>query len=132
MIGFILTLIIALVLAYFSRNNTAVINLGLGDYGNISLPLPYLTVGTYFLGIIFAWILEVPNSLANAFRIMGLGRTIKSGNNSIKDLQNKIIKLESENTRLREENRSIIISKKTDNYIKPNIFRNLFNRPVER
>ena len=60
---------------------------------------------------------------------MGLGRTIKSGNNTIVQLQNKIKKLETENIKLHERNnQSIIVDKQADGNYKQNIIQNFLHR----
>lgn len=111
MIGLILTIIIALAIAYFSRNGTSGISITIGDqYHNI--PLFVITVGTFLLGILFAWIIEVPHTIAKGLQVMGLGRKIRSGNQTIGQLQNKINKLEIENIKLHERNKSF-----TDNTV---------------
>ena len=71
----------------------------------------------------------MPQSIATAFQIMGLGRTIKSGNNTIVQLQNKIKKLETENIKLHERNnQSIIVDKQADGNYKQNIIQNFLHR----
>jgi hypothetical protein len=129
MIGLILTLLIGLGIIFVSRNINSGINLSIGVYKFSNIPLFIITVGTYLLGILLAWIIEVPQSIATAFQIMGLGRTIKSGNNTISQLQNKIKSLEMENTRLQQRNnQSIIVNKQPDGNYKPNIIQNFLHK----
>lgn len=128
MIGLILTIIIGLGIGYFSSNTTSGITITIGDYKYFNIPLFVITVGTYLLGILLAWIIEVPQSIATALQIMGLGRTIKSGNNTIVELQNKIRRQETENIKLRQHIQSITANKQTDGNYRPNIIQNLLHR----
>lgn len=128
MIGLILTIIIGFGIAFFSRNTGTFFSLTVGDNVYFNVPLYVITVGTYLLGLLLAWIIEVPQSITTAFQIMGLGRTIKSGNKTIVQLQNKITKLEAENTKLRERNQSISADRPiTENY-HPNVIQNFLHR----
>lgn len=128
MIGLILTLIIGFGIAYFSKNGTSGISLTIGNNQYLNIPLFFFTVGSYMLGILLTWIIEVPQTIATAFRISGLGRTVRSGNNTIVQLQNKIKKLEIENSKLHQRNQSIIANKQTDQNYKPNIINNLLHK----
>ena len=128
MIGLVITLTIAFVIAYLSLNNNPGINIAIGDYQFFNIPLYMITVGTYLLGIILAWIIEVPAQIATGFQIMGLGRTIKSGNNSIVQLQNKILKLEAENAKLHERNLALTSNPHTVNNDQPNIIQKLLRK----
>ena len=129
MIGLLVTIIIGLAIAYFSHLTASDVTITIGENTYSNIPLYLITVGAYLLGILLAWIIEVPQSIATAFQIMGLGRTIKSGNNTITQLQEKIKKLETENIKLRERNsQSIIVNKQADGNYKPNIIQNFLRR----
>lgn len=128
MIGLILTIIIGFGIAFFSRYNTAGITISIGDYTYFDIPLYVITVGTYLLGLLLAWIIEVPHAIVTTLQIMGLGRKISSGNNTILQLQNKIKSLEIENIKLHERNQIIAANKKPDENNKPNIIHNLLHR----
>lgn len=128
MIGLMLFILIGFGIALFSRYSTPGITFTIGDYQYSNVPLFALTVGTYLLGILLAWIVEVPESIATAFQIMGLGRSIKSGNNTIAQLQNKIKSLEIENIKLQERNHSIVANRQKDANCRPNIINNLLHR----
>lgn len=128
MIGLILTIIIGFGIAYFSRQITSGMRVTIGENVFPNIPLYVITVGTYVIGIIIAWIIEVPQSIATSFRIKGLGRNVKSGNNTIAQLQNKIDKLEIENVRLHEHNKSIIVNRPADGSYKPNSIQNFLHR----
>ena len=129
MIGLILTIIIGFGIAYFSRYVSSGLTITIGENVYSNIPLFIITVGTYILGILLAWIIEVPQSIATAFHIKGLGRTIKSGNNTITQLQEKIKKLETENIKLHERNnKPIVVNKQSDGNYKPNIIHNFLHR----
>lgn len=123
-----LTIIIGVGIAFFSRYNTSGITLTIGDYSYFNIPLYVITVGTYMLGILLAWIIEVPQAIGTTLQIMGLGHTIRSGNNTILGLQNKIKKLEIENIKLTQHNHSIITNHHTDGNYRPNIIHNFLHR----
>lgn len=128
MIGIILTLIIGFGIALLSRFNTSGIAITIGDYTYSDIPLYVITVGTYLTGLLLAWVIEVPQAIATAFQIMGLGHKINSGQNAIIQLQNKINKLEIENIKLQERNKSIVgVSHTSENY-HPNIFQTIFHK----
>lgn len=128
MIGLIVTIIIGFGIAYFSRQITSGVTITIGENIYSNIPLFVITVGTYILGILLAWIIEVPQTIVTAFQIMGLGRTIKSGNNTIVQLQNEIKRQEIENIKLHERNQIIAANKKPDENNKPNIIHNLLHR----
>lgn len=128
MIGFILTLVIGIGIAFFSNASTSGVTLTIGEYKYFNIPLFVVTVGTYLLGIVLAWLIEVPQTIVTAFHVMGLGRTIRSGNNTITQLQNKINKLEMENSKLHDRNQAIIAERKADKNYSSHIIDNFLHR----
>lgn len=133
MIGLIITIIIGFGIAYFSRQITSGMTVTIGQNVFSNIPLYVITVSTYAIGIIIAWIIKVPQSIATSFRINGLGRNVRSGNNTIAQLQNKISKLEMENTKLRESNnQSVIVNKQADGSYKPNTIQKFLNRFTQK
>lgn len=132
MIGIILTLVIGLGIAYFSRFSGSGITLSVGSSTFVNIPLALLTVGTYMLGILLAWIIGIPDMIATAFEITGLGRAVRSGKNTIIELQNKISKLELENARLHGENQNSNNGIRTNENYRPNIFQNFLHRFNQR
>lgn len=127
MIGLIITIIIGFAIAFFSRHVTSGLTMTVGENTYSNIPLFVITVGAYLLGLLLAWIIEVPHSITTAFQIMGLGRKISSGKNTIVQLQNKINKLELENNKLRERNQ-IIANRPQDGNYRPNIIQKALHR----
>lgn len=127
MIGLVITIIIGFVIAFFSRHITSGVTITIGENIYSNIPLFVITVGTYLLGLLLAWIIEIPQSIATAFRIMGLGRKINSGNKTIEQLQNKIKKLELENIKLHDHNQ-FVASRQTDVNYRPNIFQKALHK----
>lgn len=123
-----MTVIIGLSIAFLSRFNTSNIILTIGDYTYSNIPLYAITVGTYIIGILLAWIIEIPQGIATAFQIIGLGRTISSGKNTIGELQNKIKRLEIENIKLVERNQTIISNRRPGENSHHNTIHNLLHR----
>lgn len=129
MIGLLLTLIIGLGIALISWiYMPGVITISPGDNQYYNIPLYAIPLFTYSLGIFLAWIIEIPQSVGTAFHIMGLGRTVRSGNNTISELQNKIIKLEAENAQLRDHNRNINTNRQPIENYQPNVIQNFLHR----
>ncbi len=128
MIGLILTIIIGFGIAFFSRHITSGVTITIGGNTYSDIPLFVITVGTYLLGLLLAWIIEIPQTIVTTLRIMGLGRKISSGNKTIEQLQNKINKLELENKKLRERNQSIIADRPPDENYRPNIIQKTLHR----
>jgi len=128
MIGLILTIVLGLVIAFISIKSTSDIALTIGNYTYFNIPLYAITVGVYALGLLLAWIIEVPQAIATAFQIMGLGRSVRSGKNTIVELKNKIIKLEIENSKLHDRNQSIITNRQSVEPYKPTIIQNFLHR----
>lgn len=128
MIGLILTLIVAAAIAYFTKNGTSNITVSLGADNHFTVPLFIVTVGTFLLGIVFAWIIEVPQSILTKLHIIGLGSRLKSGKSTIEQLENKITKLELENSRLNDrlDNRNAYA--KTQDSDKPRSIRSFIDR----
>src|SRR3989344_5221314 len=128
MIGLIITIIIGFGIAYFSRHIISGVTIIIGDNTYSNIPLSVITVGTYMLGLLLAWIIEIPQSIATAIQILGLGRKISSGNNTIIKLQNKIDKLEIENIKLHEQSKSTSANKPEFGNHRPDIIQNLLHR----
>ncbi len=128
MIGLLLTLIIGFGIAYFSRHVSTDITFSVGKYVYPNIPLFFITVGTYILGILLAWIIEIPQSIATTFHIMGLGRKVKSGNTTITELQNKIEKLELEIRTLHQRDKFDFSNKQSDPTYKSNRLRNFLQK----
>ena len=111
----------------------AIMNL-VGD-GAHNLMDGILIAGSYFVSIpigiattVAVILHEVPQEIATAFQIMGLGKTISSGKNTIGQLQNKIKKLEIENIKLTERNQTIISNRKPGENYQQNTIHNLLHR----
>jgi hypothetical protein len=127
MIGLIFTALIGFAIALISRHNISNFSLTIGSYSFSNIPLYIFTISSYMLGLLIAWIIEVPQAIGTGFKIMGLGRTIKSGNSTIVQLQNKIKTLELENNKLSERNKTMI-DKPTNEQNKPNGIQNFFHK----
>lgn len=128
MIGFILTIIIGFGIAYLSSTSISSISITLGNYTYSNIPLTAITLSTYLIGMVLAWIIEVPQTIATALKIIGFGRTIKSGDNTIIQLQSKIQKLEIENSKLQGQYQSRIASRATEENVSSNSLRNFFRK----
>lgn len=124
----ILIVIIGFGIAFLSSNSTSEITITMGKYTFFNIPLFVFTVAAYLLGLIIAWIIEVPQTIATTFQIMGLGHRISSGNNAIVQLENKIKKLELENTKLHERNQSINANKQIIGNYKPSVLYNFLHK----
>lgn len=128
MIGFILTIIIGFGIAYLSSTSISSISITLGNYTYSNIPLTAITLSTYLIGMVLAWIIEVPQTIATALKIIGFGRTIKSGDNTIIQLQSKIQKLEIENSKLQGQYQSRIANRATEENVSSNSLRNFFRK----
>lgn len=124
MIGLILTIIIGLGIAFFSSRNASGITVGIGEYPDVTIPIYIVTVGAYVLGIVLAWIIKVPQAIGTHFRISSLGRTIKTGNTTIEQLQKRIHTLETEIDKLRERTQTSLTHALKNDADKPNSIRN--------
>lgn len=107
MIGLLLTIFIGIGIAIISRYSPVRITINPGDNQIYEVPLYYVTVGTYLIGILIASIIEIPQTIVSSLRILGLGRSVESSKNTITKLQNKIEKLETDKSNLNIKNQVI-------------------------
>lgn len=105
MLAIILTIIFAILVAYFSAQNTGHVAIGFSSY-SISVPIYFVVLASLLIGFIFAWILHLMNAFASFFTLRGKDNAIKREKKVNTQLTNKVNELEVEKAKLETEKKS--------------------------
>lgn len=105
MLAVILTIIFAIVVAYFSTQNSASVIINVSQYSS-SVPLYLVVLVSLLIGFIFAWLLHLMNAFASLFALRGKDNVIKKEKKVNTELANKVRDLEIEKTKLETEKKS--------------------------
>lgn len=101
MLILILLLVFGAVMVYLAQNNLMLVTLHLGTYVFSDIPLFYVIIGSLLIGLGFAYIMYLVNSIFTAFTLHGKDNKIKQAKREIVELTKQIHKLELENERLK-------------------------------
>ncbi|MEN9407458.1 MAG: hypothetical protein RLZZ455_674 [Candidatus Parcubacteria bacterium] len=102
MLAVILTLLFAIIVAYFSTQNTTHVVISLSSY-HIRVPLYFVVLSSLLIGFIFAWLLHLLNAFTSLFALRGKDSMIKKEKKINTDLTNKVHDLEIQKTKLEAE-----------------------------
>jgi uncharacterized integral membrane protein len=109
MLGVILTIIFAIIVAYFSTQNTAHVVISILSYST-SVPLYLVVLASLLIGFVFAWMLHLMNAFASLFAMRGKEKTIKNEKKVNSELMNKVRNLEIEKAKLESEKKTQVRS----------------------
>jgi hypothetical protein len=100
MFSVILLVIIALGFGYFATQNSLEIPITFANMVIPHVPL-YIVLGvTLLIGLLFSWILSLVNSFLFSMNLRGKEHTIEDIKKTNEELNQRIIQLEIENTKL--------------------------------
>ncbi|MDP3941636.1 MAG: lipopolysaccharide assembly protein LapA domain-containing protein [bacterium] len=105
MLAVIFTIIFAILVAFFSTQNTTSVVIQISQY-SVSVPLYLVVLLSLLVGFIFAWILHLMNAFASLFALRGKDNAIKKEKKTNAELANKVRDLEIEKTKLETEKKS--------------------------
>jgi len=101
MLTLILLLIVGGIMAYLAQNNMTEVSLHLASYTLSGVPLFYIIIGSLLIGLVFAYLIYLVNSIIIAFSMHKKDSTIKQDKHDIVDLTKRIHQLEIENERFK-------------------------------
>ena len=100
MFNLIVYVILAIVFAYFSTQNTNPISLTLATYKIENIPI-YIVLGvTLLIGLLFSWLHGLVGGFTSSMKIIGKENIIKDERKAIHELTKKVNELQLENARL--------------------------------
>lgn len=100
MLILIFLLIVGSALVYVSKFNFTPVDLNLGAYVFSDIPLFYVIIGSFIIGLVLSYLVYLIRSIFTSFTIHGKNREIKKEKDEILKLTTKIQQLELENEEL--------------------------------
>jgi len=125
MIGFVFGLLVALIFSYFALQNSEPVDLRFGQYIAPNIPVYIIAIISMVTGVILSLVFSLAESLSATMTIFGKDRKIRSTENALEKLEDKMHRLEIENTALKEKGHSFARQSVFD---KPNVFQKIRNR----
>lgn len=102
MLIIILTIIFAILVAFFATQNTTSIIVNVSQY-SLSVPIYLVVLVSILVGFVFAWILHLMNAFASLFTLRGKNNDIKKERKTNIELTKKVKDLEIEKDKLEKE-----------------------------
>lgn len=94
-------------MVYLAQNNLMLVTLRLGTYTLSDIPLFYIIIGSLLIGLCWAYLIYLINSIFTTFTMRRKDTVIKHGKSDIVDLTKRIHQLELENERLKNNSTRI-------------------------
>ncbi len=101
MLNLIVILLAGSSLVYISKYNWVGVPLDLGFYQIANIPLFYVIAGALILGLVFSYIMQLLQSLANSWVLRGKNKVIKEGTEEVLQLTKRVHQVELENEKLK-------------------------------
>ncbi|MFA6602211.1 MAG: lipopolysaccharide assembly protein LapA domain-containing protein [Candidatus Shapirobacteria bacterium] len=101
MLILILILIIGTALVYISKYNFAPVSVNLGNSIITGIPLFYVIIGSFIVGLILSYILQLLRAISTSWTLRGKNKEIKEDKDEILELTRRIHQLELENEKLK-------------------------------
>lgn len=101
MFTLILLLITGAVMAYLAQNNLIPVTLHFGRYVFPGIPLFYIIIGSFVMGLALAYLTHLVNAIFTTFAMYGKDNKIKQTKGEVVNLTKRIHQLELENERLK-------------------------------
>lgn len=93
----ILLLIISSFLVYISKYNFGPVSVNLGFYTISNIPLFFVIVSSFTMGIILTYIVHLINRISTSFTIRGKNNEIKKNKDEVLELTKQVHQLELDN-----------------------------------
>lgn len=103
MLTLILTIALGVGIAYFAIQNTSGVDIRYAGYSWSNIPLYMVALGSMLVGLLLAGILSMIDGVFTMFSMLRKDRKIHQSQQTVKHLEEKLNKLESENIALREK-----------------------------
>lgn len=101
MLMLILLLIIGTALVYISKFNFAPVSLNLGAYVFSDIPLFYVIIGSFIIGLVLSYLVHLVRAISTSFTLHGKNKEIKKDEDEILELTRRVHQLELENEKLK-------------------------------
>lgn len=101
MLTLILILIIGSGLVYISKYNFTPVSLNLGAYVISDIPLFYVIVGSFLIGLVLSYLVHLIRAISTSFTLHGKNKEIKKDEDEILELTRQVHQLELENEKLK-------------------------------
>lgn len=102
MLAVILTLVFAILVAYFATQNTSEAMINFSTYSR-SVPVYLVVLVSLLIGFVFAWVLHLMNAFVSFLTLIGKNNAIKKEKNANTQLTKKVQDLEIEKNKLETE-----------------------------
>jgi len=101
MLTVILLVVVSAILAYVSKFNAMPVSVNLGTFVISDIPLFYVIVGSFLLGLILFYLVNLVNSVFMSFALRGKDNKLKKSKDDVLELTKRIHQLELENEKLK-------------------------------
>lgn len=101
MLVIILLLVVGSILVYVSKYNSMPVSLNLGTHVLANIPLFYVIIGSFLLGLILSYLAYLVRSIFTSFKLRGKDKKIKKDENEVLELTKRVHQLELENEKLK-------------------------------
>jgi len=101
MLILIILLIIGSALVYISKFNFSPVNLNLGIYAFSDIPLFYVIIGSFIIGLVLSYFVHLVRAISNSFTLHGKNKEIKKDKDEILELTRLVHQLELKNEKLK-------------------------------
>jgi putative membrane protein len=102
MIRLILLLIVGSLLVYVAQYNFTPVAVNLGFYTFSDIPLFYVIVVSFVIGLILSYLFSLIHSISTSFKLRGKNNEIKKNKDEVLELTKRVHQLELENKKLKQ------------------------------
>jgi uncharacterized integral membrane protein len=103
MLALILFLIVGSGLVYISKYNFTPVTINLGIYSISDIPLFYVIVGSFLLGLVLSYLFYLVHSISTSIKFRGKDKEIKQNKDEVLESTKRVHQLELENEKLKHE-----------------------------
>ncbi|MFA5025310.1 MAG: lipopolysaccharide assembly protein LapA domain-containing protein [Candidatus Shapirobacteria bacterium] len=101
MLILIFFLIVGTALVYISKFNFAPVDLNLGAYVISDIPLFYVIIVSFIIGLVLSYLVHLVRAISTSFTLHGKNKEIKKDEDEILELTRRVHQLELENEKLK-------------------------------
>ncbi len=101
MLLLIMLLVAGSVLAYISKSNLSVVSVNVGPYVFSDIPLFYVIMGSFLLGLVLSYVIHIFHDISMSFVLRGKKNEIKKNKDEVLELTKRVHQLELENEKLK-------------------------------
>lgn len=106
MLVLILLLIVGSGFVYISKYNFMLVSVNLGVYTLANIPLFYVIVGSFVIGLALSYLVYLIHSISTSFKLRSKDKEIKNSKDEVLELTKRVHQLELENEKLKHNPKS--------------------------